>query len=218
VSAALLLGAADAVMATRVRQLAAELGLEVEDAEALHASPAVVVVNLDDPQAAALVGEWRARWPEAVLAAYVGMPDPEKWVAAQRAGCDLVTNRGAFVAKLRALLAGPGRQQQRRFPLLNAADSAGRLGLVARIDETPVGPVAVYRAAGRLCAVRDNCPHAGGVLSRGELDGTVVTCPEHGSQFDVTTGERVRGPADVDVETYRVVQDDGQIWLIMPTG
>jgi nitrite reductase/ring-hydroxylating ferredoxin subunit len=54
------------------------------------------------------------------------------------------------------------------------------------------------------------------VLSDGELEGTVLTCPVHGSQFDVLTGARARGPADVDVATFRVVEDGGQIALVTP--
>jgi nitrite reductase/ring-hydroxylating ferredoxin subunit len=210
----LLLGSADGVMASRIRRLAGEFGLVVTGPEPPPEPPAIAVLDLDSPGAAALIGDWRARWPEAVLAGYLSVPDPEEWVAAQRAGCDLVANRGALVGRLRALLADDGRLRQRRFPLMAAADAAGRLGLVARFAETPVGPVAMYRVAGRLCAVRDRCPHAGAVLSDGELEGAVVTCPRHGSQFDVLTGARLRGPADVELETYRIVEDDGQISLI----
>lgn len=39
----------------------------------------------------------------------------------------------------------------------------------------------------------DNCcPHMGGRLSEGKLEGTVVTCPLHGSQFDLSDGQVVR--------------------------
>ena len=36
------------------------------------------------------------------------------------------------------------------------------------------------------------CPHMKGRLSKGKLEGNVVTCPRHGSQFDVRTGENIR--------------------------
>jgi 3-phenylpropionate/trans-cinnamate dioxygenase ferredoxin subunit len=45
---------------------------------------------------------------------------------------------------------------------------------------------------GRIYAVDNKCPHMGGNLSRGELEGSIVTCPLHGSQFDVTSGQVVR--------------------------
>jgi nitrite reductase/ring-hydroxylating ferredoxin subunit len=42
-------------------------------------------------------------------------------------------------------------------------------------------------------------------LSEGELDGATVTCPYHGAQFNVCTGEVLRGPAKEPLKTYRVV-------------
>jgi nitrite reductase/ring-hydroxylating ferredoxin subunit len=41
-------------------------------------------------------------------------------------------------------------------------------------------------------AVSNRCPHFGGDLSAGQLEGNVVTCPRHGSQFNVTDGSVVR--------------------------
>jgi 3-phenylpropionate/trans-cinnamate dioxygenase ferredoxin subunit len=41
--------------------------------------------------------------------------------------------------------------------------------------------------------VADNrCPHLGGKLSRGKLQGTIITCPLHGSQFDLSNGQVMR--------------------------
>ena len=45
---------------------------------------------------------------------------------------------------------------------------------------------------GNIYAINNKCPHMGGNLSKGMLKGTVVTCPVHGSQFDVTTGKNIR--------------------------
>lgn len=55
--------------------------------------------------------------------------------------------------------------------------------------------VNVANVDGRIYAFDDTCTHAGCSLARGELDGTVVTCACHGSQFDVTSGAVLRGPA-----------------------
>jgi 3-phenylpropionate/trans-cinnamate dioxygenase ferredoxin component len=41
-------------------------------------------------------------------------------------------------------------------------------------------------------AADNRCPHMGGNLSHGKLDGTVVTCPRHGSQFDLKDGQVIR--------------------------
>ena len=56
-------------------------------------------------------------------------------------------------------------------------------------------PVAVANVGGTLYAFDDTCTHLHCSLAEGSLDGTVVTCPCHRSQFDVTTGEVLRGPA-----------------------
>jgi nitrite reductase (NADH) small subunit len=70
-----------------------------------------------------------------------------------------------------------------------------------------VGNAAVFNVAGRFCATQDECTHKKGPLSEGELEGEIVTCPYHGAQFNVCTGQVLRGPAEQDVQTYRVVID-----------
>jgi 3-phenylpropionate/trans-cinnamate dioxygenase ferredoxin subunit len=44
----------------------------------------------------------------------------------------------------------------------------------------------------RYYAVQNKCPHLGGDLSQGTLENTVITCPRHGSQFNLTDGSVVR--------------------------
>jgi len=48
------------------------------------------------------------------------------------------------------------------------------------------------RISDRYFAANNRCPHMGGKLSQGKLEGTVVTCPRHGSQFDLSDGQVVR--------------------------
>lgn len=203
----------------RLQQLASDSGLDVADAGAADAparEPAVAVIDLHRPDALERVRAWRAAWPGLLLAGYLGVPDRDRWVTAQRAGCDLVVNRGALVLRLRGLLAARSSSGSRRFPLFDSGDAAGRLGLVLRAEDTPAGPVAVYRVDGQLHAIADRCPHAGAALSGGEVEGTVVTCPGHGSRFDIRTGERLRGPADEDIAVFRLVTERGQICLLLP--
>ena len=66
-----------------------------------------------------------------------------------------------------------------------------------------------------MYAAQDVCPHAGARLSEGALEGTIITCALHGSQFDVRTGERLRGPADVEIKTYRVEIQGTQVFLVL---
>ena len=54
--------------------------------------------------------------------------------------------------------------------------------------------VLVANVEGAFHAIGNRCTHRGGDLSAGKLEGRVVTCPRHGSRFDVTTGEALSGP------------------------
>jgi nitrite reductase/ring-hydroxylating ferredoxin subunit len=69
--------------------------------------------------------------------------------------------------------------------------------------------VNVASVGGHLHAFDDTCTHRACSLAKGKLDGTTVTCPCHGSQFDVTTGEVLRGPAQRPVRS-RLVQVEGE--------
>jgi nitrite reductase/ring-hydroxylating ferredoxin subunit len=55
--------------------------------------------------------------------------------------------------------------------------------------------VLLHRRGQELAALDDVCSHAGGLLSRGTLDGCAVECPLHGSRFDLRDGRILRGPA-----------------------
>ena len=52
--------------------------------------------------------------------------------------------------------------------------------------------ILIARADDRFLVSDNRCPHMGGRLADGVLDGTVVTCPKHHSQFDLTDGHVVR--------------------------
>ena len=73
--------------------------------------------------------------------------------------------------------------------------------------------VNVASVNGRLYAFDDTCTHRGCSLAKGNLDGTTVTCPCHGSQFDVTSGAVLHGPAQQPVRS-RSVRADGDDLLI----
>ena len=62
--------------------------------------------------------------------------------------------------------------------------------------------VAVANVDGSFHAFGDICSHQQCSLSDGELDGKTVTCPCHGSQFDVTTGEVLNPPATEPVPVF----------------
>ena len=85
-------------------------------------------------------------------------------------------------------------------------------GEVAAYDvcETWVG---LAEVDGQVYAIGDLCTHAGCSLAKGQLEGTTVTCSCHGSQFDVTTGEVLRGPAAEPVPSYRVKIERGVVYV-----
>jgi nitrite reductase/ring-hydroxylating ferredoxin subunit len=80
-----------------------------------------------------------------------------------------------------------------------------------RVSDVPpgsallVGDVAVFNVAGSICATQSKCTHRQGPLSNGKLDGSTVTCPWHGAQFNVCTGAVLRGPATDPLKTHRVI-------------
>jgi uncharacterized protein YbjT (DUF2867 family)/nitrite reductase/ring-hydroxylating ferredoxin subunit len=82
-----------------------------------------------------------------------------------------------------------------------------------RISEMPpgsvllVGDVAVFNVEGGFCATQAKCTHRQGPLSEGAIDGSTVTCPLHGAQFNVWTGAVLRGPAKDPLKTYAVTVD-----------
>ena len=55
--------------------------------------------------------------------------------------------------------------------------------------------LAVFNVDGAFHAIDNTCIHRGGPLGEGDLEGSVVTCPWHGWQYDVTTGACVANPA-----------------------
>jgi 3-phenylpropionate/trans-cinnamate dioxygenase ferredoxin component len=52
--------------------------------------------------------------------------------------------------------------------------------------------IMLARVADKFYAIDNRCAHMGGDLSSGTLEDVVITCPRHGSQFDVTDGRNVR--------------------------
>jgi nitrite reductase/ring-hydroxylating ferredoxin subunit len=64
--------------------------------------------------------------------------------------------------------------------------------------------IALFNLEEGYHAIDDTCPHRGGPLSTGPVEGQVVTCPWHGSKFDVRSGDVITAPARTGVSSYRV--------------
>ena len=88
------------------------------------------------------------------------------------------------------------------------AVSVGKAGSIAdgemSAHDVNGEPVAIANVGGAYYAFHDTCTHRRCSLSEGELDGTTLTCICHGSRFDITTGEVVRGPAPRPLKVFNV--------------
>ena len=51
--------------------------------------------------------------------------------------------------------------------------------------------ILLLNVGGLYYALDNRCPHMGGLLSGGDLEGVTLTCPRHGAKFDVRTGKSV---------------------------
>ncbi len=75
--------------------------------------------------------------------------------------------------------------------------------------------IALFNVDGTFYAVDNTCPHAGGPLGEGKLNGGIVECPWHGWRFDVRTGQREHNP-NFDVPCCRVRVEHGQVLIALP--
>ena len=67
--------------------------------------------------------------------------------------------------------------------------------------------LAVFNVEGTFHVIDNECPHRGGPLGEGELEGCLLTCPWHAWQFDVRTGESVTDDSKVAVYPCKVEGD-----------
>ncbi len=72
-------------------------------------------------------------------------------------------------------------------------------------------PVVLLRQGEQVYAISATCPHAGGPLDEGTLQGNVVECPWHGSRFCMRDGRVLTGPATVNAPRYDVRVRNGQV-------
>ena len=72
--------------------------------------------------------------------------------------------------------------------------------------------VAVYRRGDEILAIGNDCPHQGGSLCDGWVEGDIVICPLHGWEFDLRTGACMTVPGE-SVPRYTATVEDGTIYL-----
>ena len=96
---------------------------------------------------------------------------------------------------------------------------------VADVEEIPEGrakvfrirdrEIAVFHADGAIHAVKNTCPHRRIPLDGGIVENGVLTCPGHGWQFDLKTGDCLDRP-DFGVRCYRVEVRGSAVWVEVP--
>ena len=91
-------------------------------------------------------------------------------------------------------------------PVAAVSDVAPGAGLCV---EAGGRQIALFNVDGAFYAIDNTCPHRGGPLAEGELEGTAVTCPWHAWQFDLKTGESLTDDSRVD--RFDVQVTDGQV-------
>jgi len=90
-----------------------------------------------------------------------------------------------------------------------ATDVAPGTGMVVNVNGRAL---ALFNVAGTFYALDNTCLHRGGPVGEGDLEDTIVTCPWHGFQYDVTTGRNVFDP-EVGLETFDVRVSNGDVLI-----
>ncbi|MER9178421.1 non-heme iron oxygenase ferredoxin subunit [Mesorhizobium sp. M0955] len=83
----------------------------------------------------------------------------------------------------------------------------------AEIDDKRI---AIYLIDNKVYATTNVCSHAFALLSDGWLEGTLIECPLHGAQFEITSGEVVQGPADCPITVFETKVESGQVLVRLP--
>lgn len=96
---------------------------------------------------------------------------------------------------------------------------------IAKKSEIPEGKLKVYNIDGESIAIcnlggefyafKNECPHMDFPLTRGIIIGETVTCPAHGSKFNIKTGEVLSMPAAYPLKTYRIDVEGNDIIIEM---
>ncbi len=80
-------------------------------------------------------------------------------------------------------------------------ESNGKSILVANVD-------------GNYYAMDDTCTHSGASLSEGQIEGSTLTCPWHGSTWDCKTGKLIAFATQIkDLASYKVVIESDSVFV-----
>ena len=100
-------------------------------------------------------------------------------------------------------------QETRRVRLASSDAVPEGAGTVIKTGDLAL---ALFRVEGRCYALSNTCPHRGGPLGEGDLEGFVVHCPWHGWAWDVRTGVNVR-QASMKVACFALEEVGGEVFV-----
>jgi ferredoxin-nitrite reductase len=102
-----------------------------------------------------------------------------------------------------APVAAPAPVEAAPIPVIRPGEIAEGCGTMITVNRTEV---AVFKSEGRLYATQSWCPHAGGALATGMVDGGEIVCPAHGYRFNLQTGACSTDP-QLKLKVYGLVPD-----------
>jgi len=101
------------------------------------------------------------------------------------------------------------------MPTLTKVAKASEIAAgTGKVVETGGKTIAVFNCDGTFYAVDNTCKHRGGPLGEGSLSGTTVTCPWHGWEYDVTSGE-CSMDASITVQKFDVKVEGDEIFVAL---
>ena len=104
----------------------------------------------------------------------------------------------------------------RRIDLIGVDEIADGEMKIVIVDGTD--QVLVIRQNGEFTATQGICSHEYFELDKGFLTAGTLTCALHLSRFDLTNGEPIDPPAELPLEIYPVVVEDGRVLIEVPDG
>lgn len=102
-------------------------------------------------------------------------------------------------------------QHKMKIKLANTQDIPEGRAIIVRGPEGM--EIALFKNEGEIFALDNICPHMGGPLGEGEIEGSIVTCPWHGWQFDIKSGACENMPGD-DAKKVEITVIGDEIFLL----
>jgi nitrite reductase/ring-hydroxylating ferredoxin subunit len=100
--------------------------------------------------------------------------------------------------------------------MVKVADGSGIPVGTGKVVQAGGKTLAIFNLGGTLYALDNRCTHMGGPLGEGAVEANLVTCPWHGSIFNIITGEVVGPPARRPVATFPVHVERDEVLVELP--